>query len=82
MDTNTVTATGTPMTSESSAALYRLLTWLSPAYPVGAFAYSQGLEAAIARGLVADRASTEDWIAGSLTGGSLWSGRRDFRPGL
>ena len=67
------TATGIPMTSESSAALYRLLTWLSPAYPIGAFAYSQGLEAAIARGLVTDRTSTEDWLADSLTGGSLWS---------
>lgn len=61
------------MTRETSPALYRLLTWLSPAYPVGAFAYSQGLEAAIARGLVTDRASTEAWIADSLTAGSLWS---------
>lgn len=67
------TATGTPMTREASPALYRLLTWLSPAYPVGAFAYSQGLEAAIARGLVTDRASAQDWLTDSLTAGSLWS---------
>lgn len=61
------------MTGETSSALYRLLTWLSPAYPVGAFAYSQGLEAAIARGLVTGRASTEGWLTDSLTAGSLWS---------
>ncbi len=67
------TATGIPMTSESSPALYRLLTWLSPAYPVGAFAYSQGLEAVIARNLVTDRTSTQDWLTDSLTAGSLWS---------
>lgn len=63
----------TAMTSETSAALYRLLTWLSPAYPVGAFAYSQGLETAIARRLVTDRASTQDWLIDSLTAGNLWS---------
>ncbi len=61
------------MTTESSSALYRLLTWLSPAYPVGAFAYSQGLETAIARGLVTDCAATQDWIEDSLRSGSLWS---------
>lgn len=73
MRTDTATGRGTAMTTDSSAALYRLLTWLSPAYPVGAFAYSQGLEAAIARGLVTDRASTQDWLIDSLTAGSLWS---------
>ena len=28
-------------------ALYRLLAWMSPAYPVGAFSYSHGLETAV-----------------------------------
>ena len=28
----------------SDPALYRLMTWLSPAYPVGSFSYSGGLE--------------------------------------
>ena len=39
----------TVMSTEASdkAALYRLMTWLSPAYPVGAFSYSHGLEQAI-----------------------------------
>jgi len=27
----------------ASPALYRLIAWLSPAYPVGAFSYSSGL---------------------------------------
>ncbi|MEL7216732.1 MAG: urease accessory protein UreF, partial [Pseudomonadota bacterium] len=40
----------------------RLLTltqWLSPAYPVGAFGWSHGLEAAIAEGWVSDAPSLE-----------------------
>jgi urease accessory protein len=61
------------MTTEQSGALYRLLTWLSPSYPVGAFAYSQGLEGAITQGYVRDPATTRGWIEDSLTAGCLWS---------
>ena len=50
-----------------------LLAWLSPSFPVGAFAYSGGLEAAVARGLVADADDLADWLDASLTGGSLRS---------
>lgn len=39
------------------AALSILATWFSPAFPIGAFAYSQGLEQAIADGAVRDRSS-------------------------
>lgn len=53
------------------AALQRLLTWLSPAFPVGTFAWSQGLETAIAGGAVTDAASLKDWIGGSLAHGAL-----------
>lgn len=53
--------------------LYRLLTWLSPSYPVGAFSYSQGLETAIARGLVTDAEALLSWIESALSGGTLWS---------
>ena len=35
-----------------TSALIRLISWMSPSFPVGAFAYSNGLEAAVARGLV------------------------------
>ena len=52
-------------------ALQRLLTWLSPAFPVGAFAWSGGLETTIASGQVKDRATTQSWIEGLLAHGSL-----------
>ena len=43
-------------------ALYRLLSWLSPNYPVGAFAYSHGLEYAVEIGRVAAVADLIEWI--------------------
>src|SRR3954469_78315 len=43
-------------------ALYKLMTWLSPAFPVGAFSYSHGLEWAVENGLVPDEARLADWI--------------------
>jgi urease accessory protein len=51
-------------------ALYRLLAWLSPAFPVGAFGYSHGLEAAAAGGRVRDRASLEGWVRALVVSGS------------
>jgi urease accessory protein len=53
-----------------SAALYRLLAWLSPSFPTGAFSYSHGLEAAAEAGTVRDRASLHNWIAAIVTQGS------------
>lgn len=55
------------------AALLRLMTWLSPAYPIGAFAYSHGLERAIHDGIIADRASLVDWLADLVTHGTGWN---------
>jgi urease accessory protein len=49
--------------------LQKLLTWLSPAFPVGAFAWSAGLEAAIVKGVVTNRATTQQWIEGILAHG-------------
>jgi urease accessory protein len=37
-----------------AAALYRLMTWLSPAFPVGAFSYSSGIEWAVEAGDIGD----------------------------
>ena len=51
-------------------ALYRLLAWLSPSFPTGAFSYSHGLEAAVADGAVHDRATLAGWIAAILAHGS------------
>jgi urease accessory protein len=53
--------------------LLRLFTWLSPAFPIGGFAYSQGLETAIAQRRVSDAATLSDWIAGQLHLGFLRS---------
>ena len=49
-----------------SLALTRLLQLVSPGLPIGAFAYSQGLEQAVAAGWVADEASAGDWVLGLL----------------
>jgi urease accessory protein len=52
------------------AALYRLLAWFSPMFPIGAFSYSHGLEAAAERGKVQDRGSLQRWIAAVLAHGA------------
>jgi urease accessory protein len=48
-----------------------LLIWLSPAFPIGAFAYSQGLETAAARGIVTDATTLTDWLTALAEHGSL-----------
>ncbi len=58
-----MTATATPI---SPAVLLRLLQLCSPALPVGAYAYSQGLESAVDRGWVWDEVSAGAWILGLL----------------
>lgn len=42
--------------------LLRVMTWLSPAFPVGAFSYSHGIEYAVEAGLVGDHATLAGWI--------------------
>src|ERR1700730_5771336 len=53
----------------SAPALYRLQAWLSPAYPVGAFSFSSGLEWAIEAGDVNDAAALQRWLAVILADG-------------
>ena len=55
-------------------ALYRLLSWLSPNYPVGAFAYSHGLENAVEAGRVSSVDKLVEWIETALL---LGTGRID-----
>jgi len=63
MRTMTIIRTAiTTMGMRMSTELVRLLQLASPTLPVGAFSYSQGLEAAVEAGLVRDRASAERWI--------------------
>ncbi len=59
--------------AEGLAALARLLTWTSPAFPIGAFAYSHGLESAIAEGRVRDGEALFRWIETLLLHGSGWN---------
>ncbi|NOY45877.1 MAG: urease accessory protein UreF [Deltaproteobacteria bacterium] len=47
--------------------LLRLLQLTSPALPVGAYAYSQGLEWAVSAGWVKTESDASDWILGLLT---------------
>lgn len=49
-----------------------LTQWLSPAFPTGAFAYSHGLEAEIAGGVVQDAKSLEVWLGNILRFGAGW----------
>lgn len=51
-------------------ALLRLLTWLSPSFPVGAYSYSHGLEYAVEAGLVQDRESLRGWVGTIAAEGS------------
>ncbi len=53
-----------------AAALYRLLTWLSPAFPVGGFSYSSGIEWAVEAGDIHDAQTLRDWLAAMLTEGT------------
>jgi urease accessory protein len=53
-----------------SAGLFRLMAWLSPAYPIGGFSYSHGVEYAVEVGLVADRETLADWVGRILTEGA------------
>ena len=53
-----------------AAALYRLMTWLSPSFPVGSFSYSSGIEWAVEAGDIVDAASLRDWLAAMLADGS------------
>lgn len=58
------------MTREPRGELYRLMAWLSPAYPVGAFSYSGGIEWAVEAGDVTDADTLARWIATILRDGS------------
>lgn len=54
----------------SDADYLTLQQWLSPAFPVGGFAWSHGLEAAISQGDVFDAATVEDWLLTVISRGS------------
>ena len=54
----------------SANALYRLMAWLSPSYPVGAFSYSSGIEWAVEAGDIKDAATLIDWLSLMMSNGA------------
>lgn len=57
-------------TSLDQTGLYRLMAWLSPGFPVGAFAYSHGIECAVEQGMVRDRDTLAGWIGSIVCRGA------------
>ena len=72
--TDTTMSTIITMTmTERPASLLRLMSWLSPAFPIGAFAYSHGLERAIDDELIVNRSSLVRWLDDLVARGSGWN---------
>jgi urease accessory protein len=68
------TATTITMTEQlSTVALLRLMAWLSPAFPVGGFSYSHGLERAVHDGLIANLHDLAGWLETLVDVGSGWN---------
>lgn len=61
-----------PSTSVNLGVL-RLLQICSPAFPIGAFAYSQGLEQAVEVGWVTDASQLQEWLCGTLSHGLTYT---------
>jgi urease accessory protein len=51
-------------------SLLRLQSWLSPAFPMGAYSYSHSLEAAVESNQIRDRQTLVDWVDADLCYGS------------
>src|SRR5260370_20393640 len=68
--TTSASATGRSLKIAMADPLYRLLAWLSPAYPIGAFSYSHGVETAVEEGFIKDRASLVTWLESVLLQGT------------
>ena len=60
-----------PMYTPTDSKLITVMQWLSPAFPIGGFAYSHGLEWAINKGYVSNREELQKWISDLLEYGSL-----------
>ncbi|MEL6921190.1 MAG: urease accessory UreF family protein [Pseudomonadota bacterium] len=56
-----------------TTAFLRLMSWLSPVFPTGGFAYSAGLEQAVGDRLVTDTRTLHSWTAAQIEHGSLWN---------
>ena len=56
-----------------AGGLVRLMTWLSPSFPVGAYSYSHGLEWAVETGTIRYAIQLTDWVGDLLRHASGWS---------
>lgn len=59
--------------NQDLSALLRLMAWLSPAFPIGSFAYSGGLERAVHDGLVSNAADLGQWLSSIIDHGAVWN---------
>jgi urease accessory protein len=59
------------MYTPTDSKLITVMQWLSPAFPIGGFAYSHGLEWTINKGYVSNREELQNWISDLLEYGSL-----------
>ena len=65
--------TAAPEPIPDGAPLWRLMLWCSPAFPVGSFSHSHGLEWSIGAGDVSDAASLSLWVDDLLGHGAGWT---------
>jgi urease accessory protein len=73
-DFSPLAQSGAALSADEAAALYRLMTWLSPAFPVGAFSYSSGIEWAVEAGDIVDVTTLQDWLTSMLEGPGFCDG--------
>jgi urease accessory protein len=69
------------MSASQSIGLIRLLSWLSPVFPTGGFAYSNGLERAVHDGLVRTEADLQDWLRSIISHGSASNDQKFLAEG-
>ncbi|WP_378946611.1 urease accessory protein UreF [Paracoccus sp. R86501] len=72
MTTGIIMGTTTTIMTTPETARLQLAQFLSPAFPVGGFAWSQGLEFAMDQG-AATRATLPQWLADWLDHGAGWT---------
>lgn len=56
-----------------SMSMLKLMSWLSPVFPTGGFAYSAGLEQAVAAGHADDLPTLHAWVSSQISHGGLWN---------
>ena len=71
MPAPSTTSTATPTAMPTEADRLRLFQLVSPALPVGAFSYSEGLEVLVQRGALSDAAAVGTWLQAELQRGAV-----------